>query len=110
MTKNTEATATVKTSTAKKYTVKDLSQKLNITDSKKTRALLRSIAKTDESPRFRIAGKSYEWNGNDFRVVVRRAERLLEAAAEVCSADCMSSISERCECHCNGANHGAHSS
>lgn len=105
-TETTVKTATTKTA-AKVYTVKDLTTKLSI-DGKKARALLRSLAAETESPRFRVAGKSYEWNGKDFPVVVRKLSKRLEEAAAQCSADCMDSVKSECECHCQGANHGAH--
>lgn len=90
---------------AKKYTVKDLSEKLG-TDGKKTRKLLRVVAAQNEGPRFRVVGKSYEWNGKDFPVVLKQVTKLLEAVAASCPLDCQTSAGKDCECHCQGANHG----
>lgn len=94
---------------ATRYNVKDLAEKVGETP-KKTRVFLRQLAASTESTRFQHESKSYEWNGKDFAIVARQVSKLIEAQETECSADCTGSISEKCVCHCGGANHGIHAS
>lgn len=105
---NENATKTSKPA-APKFSVKDLAEKIGQSP-KKTRAMIREMASESDSPRLRHEGKSYEWNGRDFQVIVRQLSKRIEAQESECSADCTASVSDKCVCHCGGANHGIHAS
>lgn len=96
------------TKTITRKNIADLAAEISLTP-KNTRRVLRSLASQTEKPVLtKGESKKYEWNTRQFQQVVKLVNQHLVKLEEQCDPRCTGSVSESCECHCGGANHGIH--